>query len=336
VTAGNAIAGRRQRFGRTDLEVSPFGLGCARIGGVFKNNDPGEFGRILSSALDAGINFFDTADMYSQGESEALIGRTFRHRRNEVILASKAGYVLPSQQKLVARLKPLVRPLIGALGLSRKHLPGAVRGSLAQDFSPAYLRKAIEGSLKRLRTDRLDLFQLHSPSVGVVERDDWIEALNTLKQEGKIRYYGVSCDEAEGTLAALRHDGISSIQVPLNLLERAALPALPIAVRQGVGVIVRESLANGLLVKELTLDQVRSYVRSDEEASMKAARVVEYRKMAADLGCTMTQLALGYVTALEGVSVTLIGVSRLEQLRAFLAGGLPPAGRPPGGFVDLA
>src|SRR5262245_48508486 len=153
-------------FGNTDLRVSEFGLGCARIGGIFKR-EPGEFVKILSAALDSGINFFDTADVYSQGESETLIGRAFRHRRHEIVIATKAGYVLPSQRRVVARLKPLVRPVVAALRLSRHHLPGAVRGSLAQDFSPAHLRKSLEGSLRRLRTDHVELFQLHSPPLNV-------------------------------------------------------------------------------------------------------------------------------------------------------------------------
>jgi aryl-alcohol dehydrogenase-like predicted oxidoreductase len=319
--SGGRVEIRRRRFGHTELHVSEFGLGCARLGGMFKR-EPAGFENILSRALDAGINFFDTAAMYSQGESEALIGRAFRRRRNEVIIASKAGWVLPSQQRFMARLKPLVRPIIGALGLSRRHLPGAARGTFAQDFSPQYLRSSLEGSLRRLRTDRLDLFQLHSPPRDVVEPAEWIETLEALKREGKIRYYGVSCDAADATLAALAHTGLSSIQVPLNLLERAALPVLPMAQAKGVGVIVRESLANGLLVKELSEAQVRQYCGSDEEAAAKAAKVRRYREVAAEAGCSLSQLALRYVHELDGVSVTLIGVSRLEQLDAFLATGL--------------
>src|SRR5260221_14628991 len=116
------------------------------------------------------MNFFDTADMYSQGESEMLLGRAFRRQRPQVIIASKAGYCLPAQRRVIARLKPFVRPLIKLLGIKRHRLPVAVRGSLAQDFSPTYLRRAVEGSLRRLRTDYLDLLQLHSPPADVVAR----------------------------------------------------------------------------------------------------------------------------------------------------------------------
>src|SRR4051812_18267662 len=107
---------RQRRFGATDLMVSEFGLGCARIGGIFKTG-PQEFVGLLSAALDAGITFFDTSNIYSQGESEQLIGRAFRHRRDDVVIATKAGYVLPSQRRMIARIKPFVRPVIRALGL---------------------------------------------------------------------------------------------------------------------------------------------------------------------------------------------------------------------------
>ena len=179
----------RRPFGRTDLVVSEFGLGCARIGGIFQR-EPGEFVNLVSAAFDAGINFFDTADIYSQGESERILARAFRGRREQVIIASKAGYVLPAQRKLVASIKPLVRPLIALLGLRRQHLPGVVRGAPTQDFSASHLRQAVEGSLRRLRTDRLDIFQLHSPSPEVIARGEWIDALETLKGQGKIRTTG--------------------------------------------------------------------------------------------------------------------------------------------------
>jgi aryl-alcohol dehydrogenase-like predicted oxidoreductase len=320
------VAIRRHQFGGTDLTVSEFGLGCARIGGIFKN-EPREFVELLSAALDAGITFFDTSNIYSQGESETLIGRAFRHRRDEVVIASKAGYVLPSQRRLIARIKPFVRPLIRALGVSRQHLPAAVRGSLSQDFSPGHLRRSVEDSLRRLHTDRIDLFQLHSPPVDVVELGDWVAALETLKQQGKIRYYGVSCDSVDAAVAALRHSGVSAIQVPINLFERSAIPVLPIAREQGVGVIARESLANGLLVKELSPTEIRSYCQSDAEAEDKARQLDHHRRTAAERGGTLTQLALQFVTALAGVSTTLIGVSRLQQLEALLATALPAARR---------
>jgi aryl-alcohol dehydrogenase-like predicted oxidoreductase len=304
---------RIHQFGRTDLQVSEFGLGGARIGGIFKR-EPGEFITLLTAAFDAGINFFDTSDLYSQGESERLIGTAFRNRRDRVVIASKAGYTLPSQRKLIARVKPLVRPLIRLLGLSRQRLPAAVSGSLSQDFTPAHLQKAIEGSLRRLRTDYLDLYQLHSPPTSIVTAGDWVETLEALKRQGKIRYYGVSCDSPDAAFAALEHPGVSSLQLSISLLVRDAVPVLPVARERGVGVIARECLANGLLIKDAVDLNVRAHVQSDEEAAAKSAQIARFRRVAAEHGCTLPQLALQFVRRLEGVSVSLLGVSSLEQL----------------------
>jgi aryl-alcohol dehydrogenase-like predicted oxidoreductase len=311
-----------RQFGQTDLYVSEYGLGCARIGGIFKSN-PADFVNLLSAAFDAGITFFDTSDIYSQGESERMIGRAFRGRRDRVVIASKAGYILPSQRRLIARVKPVVRPLIRMLGLSRRHLPSAVAGSLAQDFSPAHLQRAVEGSLRRLGTDHIDLYQLHSPPTTTVDAGEWVETLEALKQAGKIRYYGISCDSVEAALA-LKHPGVSSLQVVVNLLEHQTLEVLPLARMQGVGVIGRECLANGLLVKDPATLDVRAYAQSDEEAAAKTAELERLRQVAAERGYTLTQLALDYAARLEGVAVSLIGVSSLTQLNTLLATGLPP------------
>jgi aryl-alcohol dehydrogenase-like predicted oxidoreductase len=319
---------RRRRFGRTDLHASEFGLGCARIGGIFQR-EPAEFLNLLTAAFDAGINFFDTADIYSQGESERLLGRAFRGRREQVIIASKAGYILPAQRRIMARLKPLVRPLIGLFRFSRRHLPATLSGSPAQDFSPSHIRRAVEGSLRRLGTDRIDVFQLHSPRASVVEHGEWVELLEQLRREGKIRYYGVSCDSVDAAFAALEHQGVSSIQVVVNLLERGAVDTLLTRARgRGVAVIARECLANGLLAKTVSALDIRSYCQSAEEAAVKTAQLDLYRQAAAENGCTLTQLALDYVSHLEGVSVSLLGVSRLQQLESLVSSEIPCATRP--------
>jgi aryl-alcohol dehydrogenase-like predicted oxidoreductase len=323
--SGHAIT--RRPFGRTDLIVSEFGLGCARIGGIFQR-EPLEFLNLLSRAFDSGINFFDTADIYSQGESERILGRAFRGRRDQIVIASKAGYVLPAQRRLVARLKPLVRPALKLLRLRRDQLPSAVRGALAQDFSPAHLTRAVEGSLQRLGTDHLDLFQLHSPPTDVVEAGAWIAALEALKREGKIRYYGISCDSAEAAQAALSHPGVSSIQIVVNLLERDAIETvLPRAHSQGTAIIARECLANGLLAKDASAIDFAANTRSAAEAERKAAQVASYRQVARTNGCSLAHVALQFVSRLEGVSVSLVGVSVLSQLEGLLSDGTLAADR---------
>jgi len=307
-----------RKFGRTDLTVSELGLGCARIGGIFQR-DSGAFLDLLAAAHDSGINFFDTADMYSQGESEILVGRALRRVRTRVVIASKAGFCLPGRRRFAARLKPFLRPALAVLRLRRDRLPARVRGALTQNFSPTYLRKSIEGSLRRLRTDYLDLFQLHSPPADVVEAGEWHPALEALKQAGKIRYYGVSCDTIEAGLSALRYPGVSSVQFILNLLEQRAVNGLLPELRaHGVAGIARECLANGLLVKAPSEIDLAAYCSSDEERARREAQLAEHRTRAAERGKSLAQMALNYVTGVDGVSVALVGARSVLQLRTLL------------------
>jgi aryl-alcohol dehydrogenase-like predicted oxidoreductase len=309
---------RQRAFGDTSLRVSEFGLGCARIGGVFQSNTKG-FLELISAANDLGVNFFDTADMYSQGESESLLGRALRGRRDKIIIASKAGYCLPTRRRWAARLKPLLRPAVQLLKIRRDRLPGGSRGTISQDFSAKYLRGAIDASLRRLRTDYLDLYQLHSPALEIIERGEWQVALEDLKRIGKVRYYGIAVDTLEAGLAALRIQGVSSIQFTLNLLEqRAAQELFPQALERGVGGIARECLANGLLVKPLADVDLKNYCNSPEEQAHRLAQLQALQAASAPGGPSIVKRALDYPRSVRGVSVTLLGARNLEQLRKLL------------------
>jgi len=306
-------------FGNTDLKVSEFGLGCARIGGIFQGDSRG-FENLLAAAADFGINFFDTADMYSQGESEVLVGRAFKKQRSRVIIASKAGYCLPSRRRFAARLKPVLRPVIKLLKLRRDRLPSGTRGALSQDFSPAYLRQAIEGSLRRLRTDYLDVFQLHSVPLEVVERGEWEPVLEDLRRSGKLRYYGISCDVLEAGLAGLSYGGVSSVQCVLNLLEQgSAQELIPQARSRGVGIIARECLANGLLIKPEGAIDLSGYCSSEAEIAKRTEQLKQYRLEAEQAGVSLTTLGLKYVLDQEGVSVALLGARSVDQLRSLMS-----------------
>jgi aryl-alcohol dehydrogenase-like predicted oxidoreductase len=305
-------------FGNTQLRVSRLGLGCARIGGVFQG-DPTSFVRLLAVARDAGINFFDTADMYSQGESESLLGHAFGKRRADVLIATKAGYCLPGRRKLAGHLKPILRPVIRALGIRRDQLPAATRGVMAQDFSPGYLTRAIEASLRRLRTDYVDLFQLHSPPLDVIERGEWEPALEDLKRAGKVRYYGIACDSLDAALAALRYKGVSSVQFTFSLLEpRASQALLPAAQAAGVACIARECLGNGLLVKPASDFDLARYCSSLEEQELRTKQLVELRAQASAQGTSLAARALEFASTARGVSVALVGARTPQQLRSLL------------------
>lgn len=305
-------------FGNTSLRVSEYGLGCARIGGVFQGNASG-FLDLLTFAFERGVNFYDTADMYSQGESESLIGKALGRQRDRIIIASKAGYCLPARRRLAGKLKPLLRPVVRALKLRRDRLPGGARGELSQDFSPKYLTSAVEGSLRRLRTDYLDILQLHSPPLEVIERGEWLSALEELKRAGKVRYYGIAVGSIDAGLAALRHPGVSSLQFTLSLLEQGAATQLfPQAQTQGVGVIARECLGNGLLAKPADQIDLKANCSSPEEEARRVVQLSELREAAAARGLSLLQTALLYPPSVPGVSVTLLGARSVAQLQALL------------------
>ncbi len=308
----------RRAFGKTDLEVSLIGLGCARIGGVFQG-DPRSVARLLAVAGDAGINFFDTADMYAQGESEAQLGRAFGSRRKQVIIATKAGYCLPGRRKLAGHLKPLLRPVIRALGLRRDQLPAAARGAMAQNFSADYLVRSLEASLRRLRTDYVDLFQLHSPSLEVIERGEWEPVLDGLKRSGKLRYFGVACDSIAAARAALRFEGVSAVQFTFGLLQPEALELLlPEAAERGVACIARECLGNGLLVKQEAEMDLASYCSSQAEVESRTVQLAQLRQQATERGLPLSGIALDFAARARGVSVALVGARTPQQLRQLL------------------
>lgn len=300
-------------FGKTGLKVSEIGFGGSRIGGFFANKNGGkEALNVLQKSLDSGITFYDTADMYAQGESEALIGKAFRGRRQQVVLATKGGYCLPAQRKLLQRVKPLVRPIVHALGLKRSRLPSVVSGALSQDFSPAYLTAALETSLKRLQTDYVDLYQLHSPRAPFIQTGAFGEALETLerlKGQGKLRFYGVATEVVEDAPFCVSAPGISSMQLGFGLLDLEALDQgiLAAAEARGLGVIARGCFGGGLLKDGL------------DEVALKAAtpqwrQILALRSLSQNLGRPLLDIALQFCRATPAVSVTLLGMHTEKHL----------------------
>jgi aryl-alcohol dehydrogenase-like predicted oxidoreductase len=301
-------------FGKTDLIVSEIGFGGSRIGGVFAGKHSSqEASTVLRKALDAGITFYDTADMYSQGESESLLGAAFRGCRQKVIIATKGGFCLPARRNLIRRIKPFVRPIVQALGLKRARLPAGISGSLSQDFSPSYLMNALEGSLKRLRTDYVDLYQLHSPSASFMQSPAFGEALGTLeklKGQGKLRYYGIATEAPQDAPFCLSAAGISSVQLGFGLLDLEALDdgTLEAAAARGLGIIARGCFGGGLLKDGLDGKEL-------EAATPKWQRILAVRSLSKSANRSPLDMALQFCRGTPGVSVTLLGMRTAGHLQ---------------------
>jgi aryl-alcohol dehydrogenase-like predicted oxidoreductase len=300
---------RYRAFGSTGLTVSEIGVGCSRIGGVFSagSSRSGEL-RLLSEAIDRGITFFDTADLYSQGQSEMLLGKAIRRRRGDVIVATKAGYVVPAGSRALSRIKPLVRPVVRVLKVKK---PGSAPGpsaAMPQDFSPDHLRVALEASLRRLGTDYVDVFQLHSPPEAVVRAGDFVPALERLRDEGKIRHFGVAVDEVAHLDGVTRHPAIGTIQLPYSAIDRAAAEhAFPAASTLGAGVISRSCYAAGLLVGDLPEAELR-------ERTPDWPAIMRFREVAARLGRPRRELALQFNLSEPAIAVTIIGMRTTDHL----------------------
>ncbi|MXP64661.1 aldo/keto reductase [Roseomonas sp. M0104] len=227
---------------RSGLRASAIGLGCSRLGSTLGGCTDAAAERLVRHALESGVTLFDTADIYGQGESERLIGAALRGRREEAVIVTKAGQRFTPAQRMAALAKAPLRQLARRLPGLKEAIASRRAAPLPRDYSPAHLQRAIEGSLRRLQVERVDLFLLHSPSAAVVERAEFSGLLNRLVQEGKLRAWGVSCDDAECVRAALRLPAVAALQVPLELAE-ALRPEMEAAARQGVGLMLREIFA---------------------------------------------------------------------------------------------
>jgi aryl-alcohol dehydrogenase-like predicted oxidoreductase len=248
--------------------------------------------------LDQGINIFDTADIYGQGESERIIGDVLASRKQQVTVVTKSGYRFGTAGSLGTKVKPLLRSVVRMFPGSKKILSKARASQMSQDFSEPYLSKAIEASLRRLRRDALDVFLLHSPPRPVIESDEAFELLERFKASGKIRYYGVSCLTVEDALACLKRPGISVLQLRMNLAERQPINlVLPRAQEADVAVIAREVLSSGNLLRGKGVDA-------------EVAGILQTHS-----GGSIAQAALEFILAQEGVSVALVGTTNLLHLR---------------------
>jgi aryl-alcohol dehydrogenase-like predicted oxidoreductase len=315
-------------LGRTGLQVRPIGFGGWAIGGNrFGNSygatDDAESKRAVHRACELGCNFFDTADAYGHGHSEALLGEALDGRRHDVIVATKVGgnfYNRDVNPLLVGRISD-------AMGRPLAELPRDAPLPLTHDanFRPGYVRFAVEQSLRRLRSDYIDLLQLHNPPLTLIATADTYQVLDDLRAEGKIRFYGVSVHPPEEGLAAITVTRPDTVQIVYNIVRREAEDAFfPAARAAGVGVIAREPLANGLLAAGYGPEH--SWDAGDIRARMPRPYVAQLialsrrvRELADQAGCTPAQLALKFVLDNDAVSVVIVGMKTVAQVNENLA-----------------
>jgi aryl-alcohol dehydrogenase-like predicted oxidoreductase len=285
-------------LGRTGIKVSPYALGAMMFGSG-GNPDHEDSIRIIHKALDAGINFLDTADRYSQGESEEIVGKALKGRRDNVVLATKLSQSMgddPNQQ-----------------GTSRR-----------------WIVTAVENSLRRLQTDHIDLCQIHRPDPDT-DIGETLSALSDLIHSGKVRAIGSSAmpasDMVEAQWVAERRglERFRTEQPNYSILNRGIeSEVLPVAQRFGMGALVWSPLAKGMLTgrirKGQETDLRRAALLTNFHDEQRLDAVEQIVLLAEEVGLPMTHLALAFVIAHPGVTSAIIGPRTMEQLDDLLAG----------------
>jgi aryl-alcohol dehydrogenase-like predicted oxidoreductase len=287
-------------LGGTGIKVSPYGLGALMLGATVGNADHDDAARMIHKALDAGINLVDTADAYSHGGSEVVVGKALKDRRDSVVLATKVG--LPMGED------PNMR------GGSRR-----------------WITTAVEASLRRLQTDHVDLLQLQRPDPDT-DLEATLSALSDLVRSGKVRAFGSSMLPASDIVEAqwiAERRGLErprSEQSPYSILNRGIeREVLPVAQRHGMGILVWGPLGQGMLTGRARKGRASDLVR--EGMNMKAMTderrldvVEQLIPLAQEAGLPLTHLAMAFATAHPGVSSALLGPRTMDHLDDLLAG----------------
>ena len=297
-------------LGRTGLHVSTISFGAWAIGGTWGAVNDEQSMAALHEALDAGVNFFDTADVYGDGHSERLLARLRRERTAPFYVATKAG---------------------------RRLVPHTANG-----YTGANLAEFVERSLRNLDVESLDLLQLHCPPTDVYYRPEVFDALDDLVQAGRIRYYGVSVERVEEALKAIEYPRVQSVQIIFNMFrQRPAERFFPEAQRRQVGILARLPLSSGMLTGKLTpastfapddhrrfnregaaFDRGETFSGVDYETGLSA--VDDVRRLVPD-GWTMAQTALRWTLMFDAVTCAIPGGRTPPQVRE----NVSAADRPP-------
>ncbi|HMJ22232.1 MAG TPA: aldo/keto reductase [Terriglobales bacterium] len=290
---------KERALGRTGWKVSEISFGAWAIGGAWGQVSDEDSMAALQKAIDCGVNFIDTADVYGNGRSERLIAKLKKDRKQEIIVATKAGRRLPQQT--------------------------------VEGYSRENLTQWIDDSLRNLATDTLDLVQLHCPPTALYDRPEVFGILDDLVKAGKVRYYGVSVEKVEEALRALEFPNVQTVQIIFNCFrQRPAEVFFAQARRKQVGILARVPLASGLLTGKLRRDSSfasddhRNFNRqgaafdvgetfSGVDYDIGLAAVEEIRKVV-PAGLSMSQFALRWILMFDAVTCAIPGGKRSEQV----------------------
>ena len=283
-----------RNLGKTGLRVSSIGLGTMVHAGHFGPMKDSESLAAIDAALELGVNFIDTSDAYGAGYSETLLGHALKGRRDQVIIATKGGNIMV----------------------------GPDRGK--RNFDPEYITRVMEQSLQRLQIDTIDLYQLHNPTVQVIERGAVWEVLERAKQAGKIRHFGVSINTMEEGIAAVKDGRCETIQVEYNLLAQdPAEKFFSLAHQASIGIIARVPLRRGILTGKMTVADEQRFQGEDlrarsfkgEAFAKELAKADELRFLVHGSAKTLGQAAIAFCVAHPAVSVVIPGARNAEQMR---------------------
>ena len=279
-------------LGQTSFYVSEVGFGTWGLGGdSYGAIDEVAALKVLNQALDRGINFYDTSDLYGAGRSEELLGKAFAHRRDQVIIASKFGTL----------------PHTGFI--------------MPQDFTSTAARKCIDQSLRRLKSDYIDIYQLHSPPIDLPNWGEIIETLTLFKQAGKIRAFGLSARSPSDAKKAVETYGLGVIQVNFNLIDHRAVEIglFDLCQKRNVGVIARTPLAFGYLSGKLNGSE--NFSSNDHRANWSAEQLHRWANSSRlftslNNGCTrsLVGLALLFCLSTPCVSTVIPGMMKPDEV----------------------
>ncbi|MCH7400306.1 aldo/keto reductase [Belliella kenyensis] len=289
-----------RKLGKSNLNISEVSLGTWQVGGGWGGQFDHQMAhQILHKALDEGVNFLDTADVYDGGLSEAAVGKVIRERSERVYVATKCGR--------------FINPHVN------------------EGYTPTALRKYVEASLKNLGLETIDLIQLHCPPAAVYQRDEIFELFDILKKEGKIQNLGVSVELVDEAKAAIKYENVTSVQIIFNMFRhKPAKEFFPLAKEKNIGIIARVPLASGLLTGKLTATS--SFDPEDHRSFNREGAAFDkgetFSGVPFDIGLEavdalkeifkgnepLAQWALRWVLMFPEVSTVIPGASKTEQL----------------------